>query len=71
MITIKPFPKFKIVGDKLIDEVASLKFSEESFKKFDDPKDPQYEDYKDRDLEKWHDQGWNNAVDCILRILIK
>lgn len=63
------FIKFLI--QEKIKEVKGLYFSMESFDKFDNPRHPDYKDYKDRKHEKWHDIGFNNALDEVLRILSK
>ena len=52
----------------LLKELEAFKFSENSFDKFDNPKHPNYPDYKDRKEEKWHDLGYNNAIDIIVRV---
>ena len=52
-----------------LEKIKGLAFNEESFRKFDDPTHPQYQDYKDRIYERWHDQGWNNAIERVLEVL--
>lgn len=58
-----------IEKDYLVKEIQYYFFSEESFKKFNDPNDPLYELYKDRENEKNHDRGWNNALETVLKII--
>lgn len=63
------FPKIVILSPELVEEMKKLKFTE--FAKFDDPKHPLYEEYKDRHFEKWHDEGFNNGIDAVVRMILE
>ncbi len=58
-----------IITEEQIKKIKEVLYSDESFDKFVNPENPLYKDYKDRDYEFWHDQGNNNAVHSILKIL--
>ena len=54
---------------KMLKELEDMKFK--SFEHFDNPQHPDYPLYKDRIEEKWHDKGYNNAIEHIQNMLSK
>lgn len=61
----------KILTKKKLDEIGNLSFPKSGFDKFDNPKNPLYHLYHDREIEKWHDTGYNNAIENVLRIIYR
>lgn len=55
--------------DSLEQKIEALKFKQTDFSKFIDSIDPLYKDYGERSHEKWHDIGYNNAIDSVLRLI--
>lgn len=55
----------------LLREIEEIAYPRDSFDKFDNPLNPLYKMYKDRKEERAMDEGNNNAVEAILRILAR
>ena len=62
--------KYKLLNE-LLDKIILLSFPPEEDDKFVNPENPRYELYKDRGEERWHDKGYNNAIEDVIRILRK
>lgn len=60
-----------MITNEQIEQIAKLYYSDESFRKFNDSTHPLFEQYKDRKIEEAMDRGNNNAIECILSILLK